>query len=397
MTSADWTGVPSSDSVAAAVERGRTLLQLQRPLDAERELRGVLAREPDNALGLALLALALSEQHRSVEAIEAANASVGLDPEWWYTHFTAGQVLQVAGMHGEALRAARAAMAIDPSDSLVWDLLTRVHLSRNEAWDAGQAGWEGLRRRPDDSDLVALLALAMTALGRSPQAIAHAEQALRLDPEDSFVHVAYGHAALGARRPDAAITAFRTALRLDPRNEAVVPALVGALKKRNLIYRAVSRPLDRLARTDPWLPFVVWGMVLVLRWAQLAVDSVLTLLISRDPDVRLLVAGDRRTARRAVVALAAGVLLLVAAVLSRNPIPGAVGLVVLGLVTPIHEAASADSVQKRRLILALTAVLPCLATATLLVLALRSPDPYPWARAIALMAGVTLLASVIAA
>ncbi|MFD0469607.1 tetratricopeptide repeat protein [Nonomuraea thailandensis] len=101
--------------VADPVERARALLRLRRPADAERELRGLLAEEPQHVGGHALLALALIEQRKVTEAVEEAQESVRLAPDHWFPHYAAAQVYNRARRPDDAIAAIRAALDLSPS------------------------------------------------------------------------------------------------------------------------------------------------------------------------------------------------------------------------------------------------------------------------------------------
>ncbi|MGV9536219.1 tetratricopeptide repeat protein, partial [Streptosporangium sandarakinum] len=176
------------DDPAAAVERARTLLGLGRTEAAERELRGVLARDPGHVVAHCLLALALISRRAVDEAVAEAGEAVRLAPDHWYPHHTAGQVLYYADRSEEALRAARAALAIDHGQAQVWELLTRVHADREEWALAAEAARRGLALDPHGSRLTGLLAVALGELGDRAGALAAASDAVRLDPESPSAH-----------------------------------------------------------------------------------------------------------------------------------------------------------------------------------------------------------------
>ncbi|MEU9832637.1 tetratricopeptide repeat protein [Streptosporangium sp. NPDC048047] len=376
------------DGPAAAVERARTLLELGRAEAAERELRGALALDSGHVVAHCLLALALISRRAVDEAVAEAAEAVRLAPGHWYTHHTAGQVLYHADRSEEALRAARAALAIDHDQAQIWELLTRVHGDREEWPLMAQAARRGLALDPHGSRLAGLLAVALGELGDRAGALAAASDAVRLDPESPAGHLVYGriHLAFGAAR-DAA-RAFREVLRLSPGADHARELLVVALKRRNPLYRAVSRlPGGLSARWMLALPLippliVVFVLVAVAHWTMWVAESLVTLGLARGSYTRLLFRrGEVRSAVLCSAVLLAGAALLGTGVALSQPVTGTAGAALLALVTPVQEAAHTAAPRARKVLagwaglLALTiAVSPALPA---LWPALQRPESVP--------------------
>lgn len=95
--------------------------------------------------------------------------------------------LQV-GRLDEAERAARDALAADPSAEDGHALLARVHLARGDHGEALRAAEGGVAATPESEWLQRLRALALNGMGRRNEALAAADEAVRLQPD-----VAPGH------------------------------------------------------------------------------------------------------------------------------------------------------------------------------------------------------------
>ncbi|MFG1751115.1 tetratricopeptide repeat protein [Streptosporangium sandarakinum] len=345
------------DDPAVAVERARTLLGLGRTEAAERELRGVLARDPGHVVAHCLLALALISRRAVDEAVAEAGEAVRLAPDHWYPHHTAGQVLYYADRSEEALRAARAALAIDHGQAQVWELLTRVHADREEWALTAEAARRGLALDPHGSRLTGLLAVALGELGDRAGALAAASDAVRLDPESPSAHLVYGrvHLAFGGAR-DAA-RAFREVLRLSPGADQARELLVVALKRRNPLYRAVSRLPGTLGgRWMLALPLIppliaVFVLIAVAHWTMWVAESLVTLGLARGSYTRLLFRrGEVRSAALCCAVLLAGAALLGAGVALSLPATGTAGAALLALVTPVQEAAHTAAPRARKVL-----------------------------------------------
>ncbi|MFI6884344.1 tetratricopeptide repeat protein [Streptosporangium canum] len=354
MSTTDFHG-PNPDAVA---ERGRTLLRMGRVEAAERELRGALAVDPLHVVSHSLLALTLVTRGAVDEAIAEAGEAVRLAPEHWFPHYMAGQVLYYADRPEEALRAARAALAIDLDQAQIWELLARVHGGREEWPLMAEAARRGLALDPHDSKLVSFLAVALGELGDREQALAVAGDAVRLDPEAPLAHLVYGRVLLAFGSARDAARAFREVLRLDPGMDQARELLVVALKRRNPLYRAVSRLPGSLGswRVLALLPLIspliaIFVVIAVAHWAMWVAESLVTLRLARGAYNRLLFRrGELRSTVLCGAVLAGGTALLVLGVTLSHPVTGVAGAALLALVTPIQEAAYTASPLARKIL-----------------------------------------------
>lgn len=146
--------------VADPIERARALLQLRRAADAERELRGLLAQEPQHTAAHALLGLALIQQGQAEEAVREAQEAVRLAPDQWLPHYAAAQVYNRAHRPDDAIAAVGAALNLQPEYAPAWEVLARAHLLKEDWPRMLDAALRGLGLDPQDSDLASLAALA---------------------------------------------------------------------------------------------------------------------------------------------------------------------------------------------------------------------------------------------
>lgn len=343
--------------VGDSLERGRLLLQMGRPEEAERQLRGVLAEEPQHAGAHALLGLALVQQGRTDEAREESNESVRLAPDQYVTHYLAGQVLYQARLVDEAARAIAACLQLEPEYAPAWELLARVNMARRNWAQMAEAAERGLAAEPQNADLASLLALALTQLGQDERARAAAAQAVGNDPESALAHWAYGRAALGTGDPKTAAESFREVLRLDPGFDSARDHLVHALKQRNPVYRLLSRLSFRvswrLLFLLPALPPVIAVFILsaLLHWAAWIAEAATTLRLARAKSTRLLFEGPAaRVALLCCGVLAAGAALFGVGIGLGQDGVSVAGVAVMALITPIQEAAHTGSPVGRRIL-----------------------------------------------
>lgn len=342
--------------VGDPIQRARTLLQMRRPADAERELRGLLAQEPHDVNGHAMLALALIEQRQVAEAVEEAHEAVGLAPDQWFPHYAAAQVYYRARRPDEAMAAIRAALDLQPEYAPTWELLSRTHMLKGEWQLMTGAARRGLEIDPQDSDLVSLLALAYVNLGEAGQADAAAAHAVQLDPESPTAHFVYGLAVLRFGDPRRAAEAFREVLRLDPGNGQARDLLVAALKQRNPLYRWLSRLRGRfpggwrLIFLLPAIPpvIVIFILLAFLHWVAWVAESWTTLRLARARATRLLFEGvEARVAVVSCCLVVVGAVLLGLGLAMGWDAVATAGPAVMSLVTPAQEAAHTGSPGRR--------------------------------------------------
>ncbi|MEU0567405.1 tetratricopeptide repeat protein [Nonomuraea sp. NPDC005983] len=353
-------------TVADPLQRARTLMQMRRPAEAERELRGLLAQEPQHTTAHAFLALALVEQGSVAEAVAEAHEAVGLAPEQWFTHYAAGQVHYRARRPAEAMAAINASLDLEPEYAPTWELLARTQMLTGQWPQVAEAARRGLAIDPQDADLASLLALALTHLGDAEQARAAAAHAVQLDPESATAHLVYGHAALACGDPRTAADAFREVLRLDPGFDQARDLLVTALKQRNPLYRGLARLRGRF-RGGWWQVFLlpavppliaVFVLIAVLHWAAWVAEAWTTLRLARAKATRLLFEGtETRVAVLGCCLVAVGAALLVLGVALGQDAIGTAGVAVMALVTPVQEAVHTGSARGRAVLYGWTALL----------------------------------------
>ncbi|MFC4011958.1 tetratricopeptide repeat protein [Nonomuraea purpurea] len=349
-----------------SIQRARTLLSMRRPADAERELRGVLATDPNHATAHCILALALVQQGGNTEAVAEAQEGIRLAPEHWFPQYTAGQVYYRLRVADSAIASAEASLALEPEETATWELLARANLLKQDFPRVVEAARRGLAIDPQDSDLVSLLSLAHTNLGETGPAMAAAAHAVQLDPESATAHLAAGRAALAAGEARRAAEYFREVLRLDPGFEPAREQLVDALKQRNPLYRLLSKL--RLRFFCGWrmvllLPVapplvLVFVLIAVLHWAAWVAESVTTLRLARAKATQLLFENaESRVAMACCAIVVAGVALLALGIGVGHDALGMAGVAVMALVTPVQEAAHTGSARGRVVLYGWTALL----------------------------------------
>lgn len=221
------TGVDRPDRTPA--EAALRLIDAGRADDAVALLARFLAEQPADVTAIGLLSLAHLRAHRWTEALTAADAALGLAPEY----VPAWQ---------------RRAIAL-------------LELDRTE--DALAATTEYLRLAPDDWHAHYTRARVLRAVrGRRQEALRHALRAVELAPDDADAHNLLGVIHRGLEDRVAAERAYRAALAIDPTH---------ALARSNLALLTLGRAgtdevmagLRAAAASDPQQQAIHRNMALV--------------------------------------------------------------------------------------------------------------------------------------
>jgi Tfp pilus assembly protein PilF len=255
----------------SALQRALLLIDTSRPQLAEREVRGVLAAEPDNDLAHLVLAHALIAQGNPADAEAEAREAIRLVPDYATAYAVLAETLELQHRFGEAEDAARVAVAGEPESATDRALLARILLNSGRPAEALLEVENALALDPGEESAATLRALAMARLGRPGDARAAIDEALARSPESNPSHVISGWLSLAGNRPDDALASFYEGLRLDPGDDLARFGLVEALKAQHALYALLLRFAFWAGRLDvrwrslltvgPWL-FVVFGHLL---------------------------------------------------------------------------------------------------------------------------------------
>ena len=237
------------------LERAFVLLQQSRYELAEKELRQVLADDPNSAMAHGVLAICLAERKKYAEALQASEQAIGLAPEDGFVFYANSIVLEKRNRYPEAHAAIEEAIAIQPDRTEFFAQLSQLHLHQRRWKDALEAADRGLALDPEDVQCTNLRAISLVKLGKTTDAGTVIKTALKRNPEDEVTHANMGWALLEQRQPNKAMEHFREALRLNPELEWARLGIVEAMKARYLIYRLMLSFflwMMKLSRNAQW-------------------------------------------------------------------------------------------------------------------------------------------------
>jgi len=233
------------------LQRALLLLQQSRYDLAEKELRQLLAKDPDDAQAHALLAFSLVNQDKLEEAEDSARQAIQLAPDYPYCHYCLGVVkIQKDDLAG-ARQAAEEAIRLDPEDSDYHGLRAFIYLRAQRWQEALDAANEGLTHDPTHQACLNHRAMALVRLNRPEEAHQTIGQALQRNPENEQTHANLGWTYLHQGQHQKALEHFSEALRLDPNYDYAREGLVEALKARYFLYRWLLQFFLWMSRLSP--------------------------------------------------------------------------------------------------------------------------------------------------
>jgi tetratricopeptide (TPR) repeat protein len=239
------------------IQRARLLLQQRRADAAERELRGALAQDINNAELHMLLSLCMTQQDKLTEASELADRAIALDPENHDAFYASAIAMVKRNRFKEALDRLNRGIELFPFDSRSIVLRGDIRNAQQDYKGALADAELALSMDGQDQDAMNLRASALTRLGRREEAARTIRGALENDPHDSYTHANQGWAMLHQNDPKKAMEHFGESLRLDPGNEWARQGLVESLRARNFIYRWLLQYFLFMGRQSSTVQFVV--------------------------------------------------------------------------------------------------------------------------------------------
>lgn len=311
---------------AEAALRSAQLLDLGRPVDAERILRAALASDPDQPELLRLLGRSLLEQRRLREARDVLREAAAAAPSNAMVHGLAAAAAFGLGRTKDARSALERAVGLDPNGAHWHAQLAELDARQGQHASAQARIVEAMRLEPNDPSIRVSAAEVLFASRQTDVAERAARDALALDPDHDGAHHMLARIALRRGSAEAAHQASRSAARQDPQDLLYRETVLQALRARSAWYRSVWRFSDwaltapgyvRLALfIGPWLTVrlvsqvsepaavalaVTWWILLLTVWAAEPVANSLLLLRQGTRDLL------PRPARRATATFVVGV------------------------------------------------------------------------------------------
>ncbi len=255
----------SGSGLDIRLEKIQHFIDIERYDLAERELRGVLALHPEEALLHVQLGWALEGLGRSDEAEQEGRVALQLDPQEVDAIILLAKLSLNAGRHRESEELCLSALQIDPMSPrnyLIYGILMQKtgHLDKAE-----KLLRKCLELAPENNHAHSILSTILAEKRQSRPAVAHGAYGVALDPDSDYSHAMLGHAYLTTGHPFKARTHLREALRIDPGDSDIEAAFYEADRATRWIYLPMyfwTLWIERL----PGQQFAVWiGAILLFQ------------------------------------------------------------------------------------------------------------------------------------
>lgn len=372
--------------MSAGIERAALLIQQGRSQDAEEYLRQALTQDPENGSALTLLAHCLVDREKYEEAQAIAGQAIALEPDFAFAHCVLAQALHGEKRFAEAFESIREAIRLEPEEADYHGILASFHMQRKDWESALEAAQQGLVIDPECSNCINARARSLVQLGRADDATETLDAALKRDPENAHSHASQGWVELNRGNYRNAFQHFREALRLQPDMEFARTGLLHALRATSPVYRPVlkfflmlskmtgrsrwmlffglilgARLLRTVAKTNPDLAPFVWPVLIVylafvyLTWTAPALHNV---FLRFHPLGRLALSKDERIAATlAGICFFTGIAAMIWSYVEKSPTALLAGGVLVMIVIPLGGSFNTDPGNKRKFLLAYTALL----------------------------------------
>jgi serine/threonine-protein kinase len=151
----------------------------------------------------------------------------------------------------KAKAAAERAIALDADSDAAHEALAMISTWTDWTWEVAEREWlRALEINANNANANAYYAHFLAILGRSNEALAHAERAIDLDPYNPLNRALYGVVLLFDRRFDEALAAVRAALELHPENPFAKGVLQQVFIAKGMKEEQLEQQRERIAQ-DP--------------------------------------------------------------------------------------------------------------------------------------------------
>ncbi|MGB7537009.1 MAG: tetratricopeptide repeat protein [Anaerolineales bacterium] len=255
----DWHGCAAAASSAWHLHPGddrslRLLAQAaeheNRPKEAAeyyRLLSGRATDDPGILLSLAQTSFAAGD---SIQAQQAAEQTLALQPDCGQAHAVLGLIELEKGEQEKAFASLQKATRLAPAAAAPWKALAEMHAAKGNREAAVTTLRAGIESASDPAELLLALGRTLFDEGRLRESASTLERALGLRPGDTDILVSLAQTALGMQQSAEAEDYLNRAIAISPALFGAVKPLVGLLKNTDRFAEARST-LERALAADP--------------------------------------------------------------------------------------------------------------------------------------------------
>jgi tetratricopeptide (TPR) repeat protein len=213
---------------------GDLLMQVSRPVEAERCYRRLLEQNSQQADVLNRLAAVLQTQRRSDEAVQACLQALSLAPENPEIHANLGNIFSSLGRVADAEDCFQRAIRIAPTFLGAQLNLGNLYQAQQRFAEAEQCYLQVVQANPRFLEMYIGLAECCVGRGEPDRALQYYDKALSIDPAYLQAHLNRAAVCMLLGRCDDGLASLDLVQRLDPGH-------AGALFNRGLIFKRTGR------------------------------------------------------------------------------------------------------------------------------------------------------------
>jgi len=199
-----------------------------------------LSIKPNNADAFYRMGIALQEQGKMEEAIEAYNEALSIKPDHANAYNNMGIALKKQGKLEEAIEVYNKALAIKPDHANAYYNMGIALQKQGKIEEAIEAYNEALSIKPDYADAYYNMGIALQKQGKIEEAIEAYNEALSIKPDYADAYYNMGIALQKQGKIEEAIEAYNEALSIKPDYAEVYNIRGNALKKENKLEEAIE-------------------------------------------------------------------------------------------------------------------------------------------------------------
>jgi tetratricopeptide (TPR) repeat protein len=203
-------------------------------------LGNLLSREPGNGPACALLADTLSHTGEWTAAATQAELALRSGPEDPIAHVVLAAALARQGQTGPAMEHARKVVALRPGLGAGYEQLAALLVHGQDMEEAIRIARAGLALDPFNAKLRLALGRALDARGQGPEAVSQAELAVELDAQSLSGRTLLADLLSQAGRLDDALAQYREVARIDTNNAAAFAKMATVLLQQGKLSQATN-------------------------------------------------------------------------------------------------------------------------------------------------------------
>jgi len=226
--------------IAAYNNLGIALGEQGKPAEAIEAFRKAIEIQPDYISAHDNLGVALQQQGKLAEAIEAFRKAIDIQPDFVRAHYGLGNVLNEQGKLEEAIKAFRKAIDIQPDFVRAHYGLGNALNEQGKLEEAIEAYRKVIEIKPDFVRAHNGLGNALNEQGKLEEAIEAYRKAIEIQPDYAYAHNCLGNALNEQGKLEEAIEAYRKAIEIQPAYVHAHHGLGIALQKQGKLEEAIE-------------------------------------------------------------------------------------------------------------------------------------------------------------